>query len=267
MFSLLGMVAERPTALRDCLPDAPKCVDWLSREHPHGCGVALCSAGVTWHLHKKAGRVRAHPPLYEIATAEEAEIVLAHVRQRTAGRLCLDNTQPFRQDRWVFAHEGTVRDLDYLRRRTSAKRARQVAGDTDSELLFAYLLSCLDASHPPGVEPAEHADAALAFAVSELHEHMAPGDCSFLMSNGTSLYAYRQGIPLFVLQRRQRKDASVPSFGVVFVASERLSDEAWQLEELALLRVDKLPVTRLRVLARGSPEPQPGSTPELPFTD
>jgi glutamine amidotransferase len=268
MFSLLGMVAERPTTLRDCLPDAPSSIDWLSQEHPHGSGIALCAAEETWHLHKYAGRVPVDPPFYEIATTEAAEIVLAHVRQKTVGRVCLDNTQPFRHDRWVFAHQGTIRNLDFLRRRTSAKRARQVGGDTDSELLFAYLLSCLDAGHAEGVHPTEHTDAALNFAAREMSEHSASGEYSFLMSDGASLYAYRHGIPLFVLQRRQRPCASAPSFGVVLVASDRLSDEAWQLEELALLRVDRQPFPRLRVLARGSqPEPQPGSTPELPFTD
>jgi glutamine amidotransferase len=269
MFSLLGIVAERPTTLRDCLPDAPGSVDWLTQEHPHGCGIALCSAEETWHLHKSAGRARADRQLSEIASAEAAEIVLAHIRQRTVGGVCLDNTQPFRHDRWVFAHKGTIRDLDFLRSRVSAKRARQVGGDTDSELLFAYLLSCLDAGHAAGVDdPTEHADAALTFAVREMREHSAPGEYSFLMSDGAALYAYRQGIPLFVLQRRQREGGSVPSFGVVLVSSDRLSDEAWHLEELALLRVDRRPLPRLRVLARGGQtEPQPASTPELPFTD
>jgi glutamine amidotransferase len=268
MFSLLGMVAERSTTLRECLPDAARSVDWLSQQHPHGCGIALCSTKETWRLHKNAGRASVDPQLHEIATSEAAEIVLAHVRQRTVGRVRIDNTQPFRHDRWVFAHKGTIRDLDFLRRRTSVKRARQVSGDTDSELLFAYLLSCLDAGHAASVNSAEHADAALTFAVREMSVHTAPGEYSFLMSDGASLFAYRHGIPLFVLQRRQTQGASAPSFGVVLVASDRLSDEAWQLEELALLRVDRLPFPRLRVLARGSQnEPQPGSTPELPFTD
>jgi glutamine amidotransferase len=270
MFSLLGMVAERPTTLRGCLPDAAGGVDWLTQEHHQGCGIALCpslSSQEAWHLHKSAGRERVDPRLHELATADAADIALVHIRQKTIGRVCFANTQPFRQDPWVFAHKGTIRDLDFLRRRTSAKRAREVAGDTDSELLLAYLLSCLDAGHATDVESTERADAALAFAVRELRDHTPPGEYSFLMSDGTSLFAYRQGIPLFVLQRRLRRDDE-PSFGVVLVAPEPLSDEAWQLDELALLRVDRLPALRLRVLARGSPaDPQPKSTPELPFTD
>jgi glutamine amidotransferase len=254
--------------LRDSLPDDPSSVDWLSQEDPRACGIALRSAQETWRLHKKPGRVRVDPQLHEIATRDASEIVLAHVCQGTVGRVSLDDVQPFRHDRWAFAHEGTIRDLDFLRRRTSAKRARQVSGDTDSELLFAYLLSCLDAGHGADIEHTDHADAALAFAVREMSEHSAPGEYSFVMSDGASLYAYRQGIPLFVLQRRQKQGPSVPTFGVVLVASGRLSDEAWQLEELALLRVERMPVPRLRVLVRGSQtEPQPRSTPELPFTD
>jgi predicted glutamine amidotransferase len=267
MFTLLGMVAERPTTLRDCLPDAPRSAAWLSQEHPHGCGIALCSAEETWHLHKNAGRVRVDPQLSEIATAEAAEIVLVHVRSRTVGRVCLANTQPFRHDRWVFAHKGTIRDLDFLRSRTSAKRAREMAGDTDSEVLFAYLLSCLDAGHGTGIDPTEHADAALAFAVREIREHTPPGEYSFLISDGRSLHAYRQGIPLFVLQGRPGQESSAPG-RVVLVATEPLAEEAWPLEELALLRADRAPFPRLRVLVRGSQaEPPSGSTPELPFTD
>jgi glutamine amidotransferase len=267
MFSLLGMVAERPTTLRDCLPDAARGVGWLAREHPQGCGIALCSSYEAWHLRKNAGRMRGDPRLSELAASDTAEVVLVHIREKSTGRVCFANTQPFRHDRWVFAHNGTIRDLDFIRRRTSAKRAREVAGDTDSELLFAYLLSCLDAGDARGVNSTEHADAALTFAVRELREHTSPGEYSFLLSDGRSLYAYRQGIPLFVLQRRQKRGAD-PSFGVVLVASEPLADAAWQLEQLALLRVDRQPIPRVRVLARGSPvELEPRSTPELPFTD
>jgi predicted glutamine amidotransferase len=268
MFSLLGMVAERPATLRDCLPDAARGIEWLTQEHPHGCGIALCSSKEPWHLHKNVGRMRVDAHLGELATADVADIVLFHIRQRTTGRVCFANTQPFRQDRWVFAHKGAIADLDFLRRRTSANRARQVGGETDSELLFSYLLSCLDAGKATAEAPREHADAALAFAVRELREQTPPGEYSFLMSDGSALWAYRQGVPLFVLQRRQRQGVSLPSFGVVLVSPEPLAEEAWPLEELALLRVDRLPLPRLRVLVRGSkPEPESSSAPELPFTD
>jgi glutamine amidotransferase len=269
MFRLLGIVADRPTTLRDCLQDSPRSLAWLSDGHPHGCGIALCSTEESWHLHKNAGRSRVDPRLNEIVSSEAAEIVIAQVRQRTVGRVCLANTHPFRHDRWVFAHSGTIEDLDFLQRRTSAKRARQVGGDTDSERLFAYLLSCLDAGHATGVDAAEHADTAIGFAVREMREHTPAGEYTFLLSDGISLYVYRRGTPLFVLQRRAGQGASPSSSKVVVVASEPLSDEAWQpVEELALFRVDRLPVPQLRVLTRGpQAEPPSGSAPELPFTD
>jgi glutamine amidotransferase len=267
MFRLLAFVADRPTTLSDSLPDAQRSVDWLSQEHPHGCGIALSSSKEAWHLHKNAGRPRVDLRLSEIATSEAAGIVLAHVRQKTVGRVCLANTHPFRHDRWVFAHKGTIEDLDFLRSRTSAKRARQVSGDTDSELLFAYLLSCLDAGQAKGVNWTEHADTALSFAVREMRDRAPSGEYTFLMSDGSSLYAYRRGIPLFVLQRGGQ-GASAPSSRVILVASEPLSDEAWALEEEALLCVKRLPITQLRVLMRGSHgDPPSGSGPELPFTD
>jgi glutamine amidotransferase len=169
----------------------------------------------------------------------------------------------------VFAHSGTVGDLDFLRRRTSAKRARQIAGDSDSELLFAYLLSCLDVGQTNGIDRTEHADTALGFAVREMHEHTPAGEYSFLISDGVALYAHRRGNPLFVLQRRTEQSAPLQSPAVVIVASEPLSDEPWQaLEEKTLLCVDRRPTPRSRVLVRGSQgDPPSGSAPELPFTD
>jgi glutamine amidotransferase len=269
MFRLLGIVADRPTTLRDCLGDAPRSLAWLFDEHPDGCGVALCSAEESWHLRKSAGRPRLDRRLSEVASSEAAEILLAHIRQRTVGRVCLANTHPFRHDRWVFAHTGTIEDLDFLQRRTSARRARQVGGDTDSERLFAYLLSCLDAGQATGIHPTEHADTAIGFAVREMREHTPAGQYTFLLSDGISLYVYRRGVPLFLLQRRVGQGASPSSSSVVVVASEPISDEAWQpVEELALLRVDRLPVPQLRVLIHGlQAEPPSPSAPELPFTD
>jgi predicted glutamine amidotransferase len=58
--------------------------------------------------------------------------------------------QPFQRDRWVFAHDGKIEDLDFLVSRCSTRRVRQIEGETESESFLAYLLSCLDVAGAVG---------------------------------------------------------------------------------------------------------------------
>ena len=67
MCRLLGIVAEHPTTLRDCLRQTPRSLGWLSREHSHGWGIALYGAGNAWRVHKNAARSGVDPRLNEIA--------------------------------------------------------------------------------------------------------------------------------------------------------------------------------------------------------
>src|SRR5260370_19826735 len=164
MCRLLGIVAEHPTTLRDCMRQTTRSLAWRPREHAHGWGVALCAGEGVWRVHKNAARCGVDPRLDDIATLELAQIWIAHVRERTVGRVCLANTHPFRRDRWVFAHIGTIADRQFVKGRMSARRAHEIEGDTDSELLFSYLLSCLDIAGA-NAYLAESTDAALTFAV------------------------------------------------------------------------------------------------------
>ena len=66
------------------------------------------------------------------------------MRQKTVGPTRLENTHPFVSDGWVFAHNGTIQHQDALRARCSGRRLREITGDTDSELFFAYVLTRLD---------------------------------------------------------------------------------------------------------------------------
>ena len=79
-------------------------------------------------------------------------LLVSHVRRKTVGETSLVNTHPFERGRWVFAHNGTVEDVAWLRAQTSRERLAEVRGETDSELLFAWLLTRLDdagAAHTP----------------------------------------------------------------------------------------------------------------------
>ncbi len=76
-----------------------------------------------------------------------ADILLLHVRSATIGAPRTENTHPFRYRQWLFAQTGTVESFSQVRGRTLESLpvflARDVKGDTDSELIFHLFLSFL----------------------------------------------------------------------------------------------------------------------------
>ncbi len=76
-----------------------------------------------------------------------ADILVLHVRSATIGAPRTENTHPFRYRQWLFAQTGTVESFSQVRGRTleslPAFLARDVKGDTDSELIFHLFLSFL----------------------------------------------------------------------------------------------------------------------------
>jgi predicted glutamine amidotransferase len=250
------------------LRDAPRSLAFLSREHRDGWGIGVYSEGGGWSVQR--GTLSAHEDddFHETAAESRGEVLVAHVRKRTVGAITLDNTHPFRHGPWVFAHNGTIQDLDWVRAQTSPSRLEALRGETDSELLFAFLLSRLDADRVAHGGDGGATDRALVRALSELTSRPTLGACTFLLSDGDKLYAHRSGRTLFLLERvpgdavrieRESHETGArvetawsPARHAVLVASERITDEPWQpVDEGTLLRVDRRPVPRWTELALG----------------
>lgn len=146
--------------------------------------------------------------------------MIAHVRKKTVGETSLVNTHPFQRGEIVFAHNGTVTAVNALVARSSRAQLAQIAGDTDSERLFAFVMTFVE-SH--GIERG------VAAAVRALHSLGEVGTASFLLSDGVRLYAHRLGRSLYTLARE----------GVALVASEQLTDEPWvEVPERTLIVLD-----------------------------
>ncbi len=218
MCRMFGMVAERPIAPRDLLHDAPRSLRALSREHPDGWGIAVHDGA--WTVER--GTSCAHACERFAAVGDRAaRIVIAHVRKKTVGPTALVNTHPFRRGDYVFAHNGTLADSSALVSRTAPEHLAAVEGDTDSERMFAFVLTQIDA----------HGDVArgVAEAVRTLHALPTPGSVNFLLSCGRRLYAHRLGRSLFATDRA----------GAMLVASEPLTDEPWrELPDRTLLELE-----------------------------
>jgi glutamine amidotransferase len=272
MCRLLGIVSSEPTEFRIILHEAPRSLAALSREHRDGWGLAVfesrqTSEGVTdhgWRLHKAVACAAEDLDFRRLAAAT-GELMIWHIRRRTVGAVSLRNTHPFRSGRWVFAHNGTIHERDFLLSNTSARRLGEVQGNTDSERLFAYLLTELDAAGITDDAASPDTDAVLRRATRRACANPSFGAANFLLSDGITMYAHRFGRALFVLDRgpgdplrasRSSQDGTVvmtpwPQHRrAVLIASEAMTDEPWsEVGEGELLRIDRVPAPRWRRLA------------------
>ncbi|MCP9955872.1 class II glutamine amidotransferase [Actinomadura madurae] len=121
------------------LLDAPDSLRSQSRRMPDGTGLGWFSLGEE--------PVRDRAPIAAFQDADfnsEARYVashtfVSHVRYASTGAPDVRNSHPFVMDDRLFAHNGVVRGLDVLGSwLTDAERA-MARGQTDSELVFAYI--------------------------------------------------------------------------------------------------------------------------------
>jgi glutamine amidotransferase len=231
MCRLFGQLAAAHRTASEPLCSAENALRTQSHLHPHGWGIAWYGATGP---RVRRGVMAAHADLDFVRAGRRARsrIVLAHVRDASVGRVALENTHPFVEGPWVFAHNGTV--ARYRRSRTvreallaaiSPGRRQGLRGETDSERCFQIFLSRLDLRAGRG--PASVADVrtALAETVALVCTIADRGELrstlNFLVSDGRLLCACRHGKPLHV--------STEAGGGRIFaVASEPIGRSGWE---------------------------------------
>lgn len=255
MCRLYGISGNQPARVECSLLDAQNALITQSVEDSHGVanpdgwGIGSYEKGQTV-VHKSA-RAASHDTRFR-RTAEDlvSRTVVAHVRAATVGANSLDNTHPFSHGPWLFAHNGTLAEFHRLADGLVAEipeyLLRSGRGDTDSELIFLWLLAKMPDF---GLDPLSGADSAhtivelLAAAVPELARRSAevtgdPAKLNFLLSDGVHLAASRWGNTLFLAERVGRTDCEVcatthlagrgeSAYRAVVIASEPITREAW----------------------------------------
>ena len=171
-----------------------------------------------------------------------SDLFVIHVRAATVGRIAYENTHPFMASAigrpWIFAHNGTIRDLGRLSRGEFRQR-----GETDSERAFHYLLSRLENLDEAADEAEVTAD-----ILAGARELSRGGRVNFLLTDGRSLFAYHDGHRTLHFLERRADDpedlghlrvaddsdytvdldvADVPEERAVVVATVPLTDEPW----------------------------------------
>lgn len=150
--------------------------------------------GVGWYSEGRARVIKEAARADHSETAKRlshdqpsSDLFVIHVRKATVGGISIENTHPFRarlrgRD-WIFAHNGTVNRLERL-----SVNGYRPKGTTDSEVAFHHLLTRLEALDKRAGE--EEEARVIAGAAREVSED---GRVNFLLSDGTTLYAYHDG--------------------------------------------------------------------------
>jgi glutamine amidotransferase len=144
MCRLFGLSADQAGwPPRFWLIDAPDSLAVQSRREPDGVGLGVFDPDGTAVVHKRPIAAYQDAEFAREAREVSSSTFLAHVRYASTGGLRTENTHPFLQDGRLFAHNGVVTGLDRLRDKVGEELGGRVeelvAGDTDSELVFALI--------------------------------------------------------------------------------------------------------------------------------
>jgi glutamine amidotransferase len=143
-----------PIALETFLSKPKNSLIHQSRESAMGATALNADGfGVGWYSEGDPvpGLFRSVQPAWADANLEEmarhirSGLFLAHVRATTGTPVQQTNCHPFRHDRWLWAHNGAVREYDTVRRdlvlAVEPSLFPGIVGSTDSEVLFHLALT------------------------------------------------------------------------------------------------------------------------------
>jgi glutamine amidotransferase len=91
--------------------------------------------------------------LREVASHVESPMFLAHIRASTGTAVQQTNCHPFRHEKWLWVHNGLVRDFHLIKRdlalAVDEALYSSIEGSTDSEMLFYLALTLGLEDDPP----------------------------------------------------------------------------------------------------------------------
>jgi predicted glutamine amidotransferase len=226
------------------LLDAADSLAAQSHREPDGVGLGVFAPDGTPHVYKRPVAAYADAEFARESRELAAATFIAHIRYASTGGLSLENTHPFYQAGRLFAHNGVLGDLPRLEAELGDTRGL-VAGDTDSERLFALITRFAERDGDVGT--------AITRAVRWAAEHLPVFAVNLVLTTATQLWAlrYPDTHPLYVLRRasggphgdRHLEHASAPgtlrvrsgdlaAAPAVIVASERMDeDPGWPLHD------------------------------------
>jgi predicted glutamine amidotransferase len=130
--------------------------------------------------------------LRELASHVESPLFLAHIRASTGTAVQQTNCHPFRYGRWLWVHNGLVREFPRLKRELALAVDESlysfIEGSTDSELLFYVALTLGLEDDPPG---AVERMVGLVEQAGLRHGVEHPLQMTIATTDGNSVWAFR----------------------------------------------------------------------------
>jgi glutamine amidotransferase len=192
------LIAAQNSLLRQSLGDA------MGQVHSDGWGLGHYEQD-TPRLARQPNAASAGDEFRWASASAFTTNAVAHVRHATVGRRRLDNTHPFQLDQWLFAHNGTLGAFALIKPQLLAAMTPQILarprGDTDSEHVFHFLLSCMHR------HPGEPVIAVVRQAVSDVLAWSREADpraevaLNFVLTDGRHSVVQRLGRTLWSVQR------------------------------------------------------------------
>ncbi|MGE0442823.1 MAG: class II glutamine amidotransferase [Gemmatimonadales bacterium] len=231
------LIAAQNSLLRQSQGDA------TGEAHGDGWGLGHYQAGQPEVVVQPVAAASSESFRWEAALVLSTNIV-AHVRKATVGRPDDANTHPFRYQRWLLAHNGTVRNFGFLRDRILAGMTpdfRNLArGSTDSEHVFHLILS--RATADPGTPLLDVVRRTTLDLVtwSNQVDRSAELALNLIVTNGAETVVQRFGRTLWTIERHAVHPCQIcngaihvegvprPDYRSVVFASEPVTtDEVW----------------------------------------
>jgi predicted glutamine amidotransferase len=239
MCRLFGMTGGRePVRATFWLLEASDSLREQSRRNPDGTGLGWFDADGTPRIDKQPMAGYDDADFATAARDVAAQTFVAHVRYASSGGVTAANTHPFAQRGRLFAHNGALESIDAIEARLEPDVRDLIAGETDSERLFALITSEIERA-------GGDVGAGIASAVRWLAAEAEIYAINFVLIGPEDLWALRYPEPneLYVLERgpggvdhhsdARRIAVESPGAGAcVVVASEPMDDdEGWRLLE------------------------------------
>lgn len=263
MCRLYGFLATDETRLECSLVEAQNALvvqsdrDLGGKRNADGWGVADWSQDLP-RVTRNTYPAFAERSFVEFASTVASRAVIAHVRSATVGAVALENTHPFDYGPWAFAHNGSIPHIEHIGTHLDLGLHGPLWGETDSELVFRWILNRMSRYGLDPEEPAQDLEsivALMADAVTDLVRislaagAQKPPQLTFVIGDGRHLVASRWGNPLYWIFRRGISDCVIcksshcpqadETYKAVVIASEPITNEQWlEIPEGTVLGVD-----------------------------
>lgn len=194
MCRLFGLVANREVDVEFSMLGAYNNFKSQAKSNPDGWGIGWFESG-GFKVEKFSEDAFESKNFDELVKKVKSNIIIAHVRNASSGKVSKENSHPFVFKNWIFAHNGTV-SKNYIKGLLVSPYDENFTSEPiDSEVYFRYIIQCIDLE--------KDVLAGVKKAVGDVVSVGCEG-ANFLLSDGEFLYGFKYGWSLFWLYRDPR---------------------------------------------------------------